>query len=252
MSTPAEQQAATKSSTDSQTGSETLTFEQRVNQTLDSAKLDNNGNIILPEDLSDDLKFAAKAEKRRRDTQSALAKTKSQLSVVEAERDGLVTLAQESGSTIVLTPEEKQELDELKHSDPDAWRTKMNELEQAASKQVQTKIKDVSETAKTKGALGERQVLLDAFNEDNPELSLTDEVIENDIPPRITRALENGDITFTEFLGKAKEYLTSAKAIAADEDVEETPNLSDIGGSDTPGEKASGEQTETDYEKMIF
>lgn len=251
MSTPAEQ-AATLGSADSQQsqGSGDLSFDQKVNQAIDSAALDEKGNIVLPDDLSEDIAFAARAEKRRRDTQSALAKANSRLSVVEAENEGLTTLVME-GKRVTIPDDQAEELEELKHSQPDEWRKKMNELEQAADNEVKSKITNISETAKSKASVGERQVLLDAFQADNPELTITDDVLANDIPPRITRALENGDISFMDFLGKVKEYLTTDKVIE-DTNVDETPNLSELGGSDKPGDKASGQQSETDYEKMIF
>jgi hypothetical protein len=253
MSIPAEDVAATDSSDTSQaeSSSETLTFEQRVNQVIDSADLDTSGNIILPTDVPEDIKFAARAEKRRRDTQSALAKAKGQLSVAQIENEELKKLAQQ-GKRIELSPEEHEELNELKNSDPDAWRERMNILEQNAADTVNTKLSEISETAQTKGSLGERQVLLDAFQQDNPELVINDDVLTNDIPPRITRALESGDISFMEFLGKVKEYLETGKVVQNSDIPPQTPNLSDIGGSDIPGDNAEKGDSEVKYEKMIF
>jgi len=250
MSTPAN--AATPGSDNGQAGaSGDLSFEERVNQALDSAALDDKGNIILPEDLPEDLIFSARAEKRRRDTQSALAKASSSVSILSVENEELKKMIQQ-GKRIELSPDEIEELDELKHSDPDAWREKMNALEQTADTTITSKLTEISDKAKTKGAIGERQVLLEAFLHDNPGLVINDEVINNDIPPRITRALENGEISFMEFLGKVKQYLGTEKVVDAGSIPGSGPNLSDIGGSDIPGKKAEGKQTETEYEKMIF
>ena len=250
MSTPAEKVAATPGD-DGQAGdSKDLTFEQKINQTLDSAEIDEKGNIILPEDLPEDIKFAARSEKRRRDTQSALAKSNSRLAVVEKEKEGLTALVHKR-KRVEITPEEQEELDELKHSDPDAWRAKMNALEQNANVTLNTELTEISESATTEATVGERQVLLEAFQHDNPGLVINDDVLANDVPPRILKPLETGEISFIKFLENVKEYLESGKVIQTEE-LHGDPNLSNLGGSDTPGKTAEEQSDVVAYEKAIF
>lgn len=256
MSTPAEKDAATDTSkTDvkaqsDESSSEALTFDQKVNKVIDTADLDDKGNIILPKDIPEDLTFAVRAEKRRRDSQSALAKATSQLAITQAEKDELAKILKQS-SKVTLTDEQQKELNELKFADPDAWRVKVNELEKEASEQVNSTLSNISETAKKAGITGERKILLEAFLQDNPELSINDDVINNDVPPRIKNALENGEISFIDFLGKVKEYLTTGKAIASSDPGQE-PNLSKIGGSDKAGNLADERDSEVAYEDAIF
>jgi len=254
MSTPAQEvSAATQSSAavPAVVDGADLSFEQKVNQAVDAATQDEKGNLILPEDISEDIKYAARSEKRRRDTQSALAKATSAKSILEVENEELKKLVIEGGR-IELSPEAQEELNELKHSDPDAWREKMNALEQNVTSNTTTKLTEISDKAKTTGTVGERQVLLDAFLHDNPDVVINDDVLANDIPPRIKRALENGDVTFIEFLGNVKTYLETNKVIDPNTPANSGPNLSQVAGSDIPGNSAEDTQQETDYEKMIF
>ena len=254
MSTPADKlPAATPGSDESQEkdgGNVELTFDQKVNEIIDSSEVDESGNIILPDDVPEELKFASRSEKRRRDTQSALAKTTSANAVLVAENEGLTELVKQ-GKIVNLSPEQEEELKELKFSDPEAWRKQMNDLEQNAANALQGNLTDISEKAKLKGATGERKVLLDAFISDNPGLTITDDVLANDIPPRITSALERGEVSFMTFLGNVKEYLTSGKVIL-DNKPGEAPNLSKIGGTDVPGENAETQSDADDYEKQMF
>ena len=254
MSTPAsEVTAATQVSGANQAAgnSEPETFEQKVNAAVDAATIDEKGNLVLADDISDDIKYAARSEKRRRDTQSALAKATSAKSILEVENEELKKLVMQ-GARIELTPEDKEELDELKHSDPDAWRDKMNALEQSSNATTTTKLSEISDKAKVTGTVGERSVLLEAFLHDNPGLVINDEVLQNDIPPRILRTLENNEVTFMEFLGNVKTYLDTTKVVDSNLPPGSGPNLSSIPGSDIPGQRAEETQQETDYEKMVF
>lgn len=246
MSTPA------TAATDTSAEQGTVAFKDKVNEVTSKLVQNDDGIYELPEglDISEEVKIAAMAEKRRRDTQSALAKTKSTLAVLQAENEELKRLAKQS-TAVKITPEEQEALDELKFSDPDAWRTKMNELEQSATAKVDSTLSEISEKAATKGTVGERQVLLQAFLDDNPGLVINDDVLENEIPPRITKALENGEVSFIEFLGNVKEYLSAGKVVAT-EQAPKDPNLSEVGGSDTPELGAQIKDSESLYEDELY
>jgi len=246
MSTPA--QAATDTSAEQGT----VAFQEQVNEATSKLIQNDDGIYELPAELkvSEEVKVASMAEKRRRDTQSALAKTKSSLAVLQAENEELKKLAKQS-TAVQLTTEEQETLDELKFSDPDAWRTKMNELEQSATAKVDSTLSDISEKAATKGTVGERQVLLQAFLDDNPGLVINDDVLENEIPPRITKALEKGEVSFIEFLGNVKDYLKAGKVVETKQAAGD-PNLSEVGGSSTPELSAQKKDSESLYEDEIY
>ena len=253
MSTPAQEVAADTqgSAVIKAAGNSEDTFEQKVNNAVDAATQDDKGNLVLPEGLSDDIHYAARSEKRRRDTQSALAKATSAKSILEVENEELKKLVTQ-GARIEISTEEQEELNELKHSDPDAWRDKMNALEQNVVATTTTKLTEISDAAKTTGTVGERTVLLEAFLHDNPGFVINDDVLANDIPPRIKRALEKGEVTFMQFLGNVKSYLETNKVVDPNTPLDSGPNLSNVPGSDIPGDDADNAQQETDYSKMVF
>ena len=227
-------------------------FEQQVNEVTKALKQNDEGIWEFPEDLKveEPIKVAAIAEKRRRDTQSALAKTKSELAIAKAKSEELAKLVSQT-VTVNLSDEEKEELQELKFSDPEAWRDRMNKLEEQAKKQIDTTMQEIDQKAVSAGSTADREVILQAFLQDNPGVSINDEVIANDVPPRITRKLENGDVTFLEFLTEVRDYLKAGKVIK-NTPGSNSPNLSDVGGSDNPDAVAVTKDAELSYEDEIF
>jgi len=78
---------------------------------------------------------------------------------------------------------------------------------------------------------------------------LSDEVIENDIPPRITKKLEQGKIGFAEFLEECRVYLVKGKVV---DKGEEPPAVTDISKNPGSSSQPSGRRTRSDYEAEIF
>jgi hypothetical protein len=101
-------------------------------------------------------------------------------------------------------------------------------------------------------ALELREAELATFNEANPDFALTDDVIANDVPPRLTNQLKNGDITFKDFLEKAKHFVTTPKKIKIDNRVENQPDFANQRGSSTPSDEAFKQQSASDYTQEIF
>lgn len=221
MSTPAEQ-----------------TFEQKVNTAVDSMTQDDKGNWQLPADseLSEEVKYTAVVEKRRRDTQSEYGRNLQTLKSTQAENDKLTTgWAADVASK--LTDDQAAELTALKAEDPDAWRLKVNEYEQANGTAFKEKRATISSDAKKETELESRERVLEEFTTANPDLDLSDEVIANDLPPRYLKKLEAGESTFAEFLAEAKHYLTANKVVAGTKAPGDI-SLSKAAGSSTPEESA--------------
>lgn len=194
------------------------------------------------------LLFAAKAEKRRRDTQASFTRSQQELKQVQAVNEQLAqTFEAELVKTLPVA--EAAELEELKHTDPDAWRTKLGELEQVRRTQVKAQLDTIATEAKGKTELELRIEQLQAFNEAYPDVTINDEVIENDIPPRITRKLAKGDITFAAFLEECRTYLAKGKVIDKGNTPPNIPDLSAVPGSSTPGE---ARQAKAGYEQEIY
>lgn len=264
MSTPANNTADTQANTDyfsddaksDANKSNELSFADRVNDAVSKMTKDSDGNWQLPDDIKDDaVKHAALTEKRYRDTQSAYTKTQQQKKALEAENSVLKDKAS-SNVQVKLTDEQKEELEELKFSDPDKWRSKMNTYEANAreeyKKELEEDVKKVSTSTLEKEELDRREAVLAEFKSKHTDFDIDDDIIANDIPPRITKKLENGDITFEEFLQECYDYSKTGKVVKQTEDKAKDVNLSKIGGGDKPDANAEKEDIITSYSKEVY
>ena len=226
------------------------TFGQKVNELVNKTTRDEAGKLVLPEGLSEAEQFAVRSEIRQRDTRSAYTKDRQRIKQLEAEN---ATLANNWEQDYVknLTTAQQSELEELKHSDPDAWRTKITELETSAKSQYQEKRQKVTEEATFASEEERRAQVFADFQTANPDLVINDEVIDNDIPPRYTKQLEKGEVTFEEYLDNVKNYLETGKVVQGTEAPKE-PNLNKVGGGATPAEAAVSADAANSYQDEIF
>lgn len=229
-------------------------FESAVADAVKDIKRGKDGKYILPKGLSAEVRYAAILEQRRRDTQSEFTKGNQAKKALEAEN---IALKKKAMGTVKLdlTAEQAEELDDLKFSDPEAWRKKMNKLEREAhAKQEQSlndEIAQVSADTLAKDELERRKDVLAEFNKENPGFQLTDQIIANDIPPRIVKRLETGTISFEAFLNECKDYLTTGKVVKQ-EKLRDQPNLSKVGGGSRPDKHAEKEDIMLSYNKEVF
>lgn len=251
MGNPADKSVDTQEERDQDTGS---SFADLVNKAVNEAKTDEKGNLVLPDGLSEEVKYAATLEKRRRDTQASYTKISQKVKALEAEKSALLSKA--TGSfELELTTEQEAELEDLKFSDPEAWRKKMNTLETEArnkrTKEIDEELKKVSSSSLEIEELERRKQVLSDFLEANEGFELDDDIIANDIPPRISKKLEVGQITFEEFLQECHDYLKTGKVIKQDK-VLSGPNLSKVGGGNSPDKNAVKEDIITSYAKETY
>lgn len=231
-------------------------FKDKVNELVGKMEQGTDGKWVLPEDVAEDLDeptmFAVTAERRYRDTQGAYTRSQQQLRQQEAIASSLEEKI--LGSEIALTKEQKFELNELKKTDPEAWRAKLNEYEEAGKEQLGTELKEIRKSSSAKGELEVRKEQMAAWSE-STGITLTDEVVQNELPPRFTKQLETGEITFEQFLDKAGEFLTKEKVIAGSNESAEddTNNLSRVAGGPEPSKQAQeGDFVETYEKDTIF
>lgn len=213
------------------------TFADQVNELYNSVETDDKGKLVFPEGTDEALKYAVRTEKQLRDTKAGYTKASQQLKVTEAEKQKLIELTKK-GAKYDLTPEQKEELEDLKFSDPDAWRKKVNQLEREAAENHTTKVNealsDVSKSTSQEFELEQRKQVLADFQASNPDFVINDDVIQNDIPPRITSKLNKGDISFEQYLQEAKDYLAKGKTVGGAEKAPNMPSLSKVGGDSNP------------------
>ena len=230
-------------------------FKDTVNELVGKMVQGDDGNWVLPEEAAKDLDeptlFAVTSERRYRDTQGAFTRAQQTAKKNEAIAAGFQERLLES--EIVLTKEQKFELNDLRKTDPEAWRTKLNEYETAAKASLTTELEDIRSQSSNKGELEIRKDQMAAFSEETG-ITLTDEIVKNELPPRFMKELEDGKITFEEFLVSAGEFIKAEKVVlGADDDTDDkTKDLSKVAGGQEPSEQAQrGDFVET-YETTIF
>jgi hypothetical protein len=213
----------------------------------DGGKTVDSDKTPTPEEL------AAIAEKRRRDTQAAYTKSQQKLKALEAEREKLLALA-EKAIKPQLSAEEREELEVLKYEDPEAWREKLNSFEAKAQSEARAKLDELTGEAKVAAErdfeLSRRQQVLEEFNA-SAEVPITDEIIANDVPPRITKKLEEGTVSFEEFLEEVSAYLKTGKVVANEETLNQ-PNLSKVSGKTSPTDEKPETSLKDAYKNDLY
>ena len=251
MNTPAEDADIQ----DDQEGNQkSSSFADKVNDAVKAITINDKGEYQLPDDLPDDVKFAATAEKRRRDTQADLSRGRQEANALKAEKAALLKkLTHET--PVVLSADQQEELEELKFSDPDAWRKKLNEYETTARNkriaEIDEELKQVSAGTLETEELERRKEVLELFKAENEGFDINDDILANDIPPRISKKLETGKISFEQFLVECRDYLKTGKVIKQDDTMDQ-PNLSKVGGSGKPDQNALKEDIVLSYKNETY
>lgn len=227
------------------------TFAETVNEVVSNMTQDDKGNWVLPEgEHSEEVQYAAMAEKRRRDTQSSFGKNQQTLKAIEKENEKLRKLLVPK---LDLSVEQKEELQDLQNTDPVAWREKLSEYEAAAQAKLDETLKDVSTETAYEVEIAQRQEILEQFTNDNPGYQMNDDILENDVPPRIKKKLAEGKISFLEFLQETKSFFEKPKKIAGTEgEEEEEPDLNKSGGTSTASQTAIEGDIVGSYANEVF
>ena len=225
---------------------------------MDTPEIEAKVNEILPQlgtegfdaaSVDPVVLYAATAEKRRRDTQAEFTRTSQKLKKVEAVNAQLAQ-AYEADVVANLPTTEAAKLEELKYSDPDAWRAKIVEFEQTQRQKVQEKLQTIEQEASGKTEIEVRTEQLAAFSAAHPDFVINDDVIDNDIPPRITNKLRKGEISFADFLDECYTYINKGKVIAQGDVPPVIPDLGKAPGGTTPVQ--SKEDPKSGYNTEIY
>ena len=225
-------------------------FDTQVNDAIKN-RSEVDGKMQFAEDLDPAIKYAANAEIRRRDTQSAFTKTQQENQALKTENEQLFGIY-ETETVKKFTEDEQAELEELKHTDQEAWRAKINELEASNRAKAKEQHAQIKNKASEETEMQRRERVLTEHNDANPNFALTDDVIDNDIPPRITKKLEKGEITFEEYISECHTYLSAGKRIHTGDPAPDEPDLNQTPGSSTPTDEAVGKSISESYKDTIF
>lgn len=191
-------------------------------------------------------------EKRYKDTQKFVEERAIEAKRLQAEKDSLAKQLAEMTKPAIEVP---AEVDELKFSDPEKWRHEINKLEQQALDEATTKQREVLDAASKEAAdqaeLDRRLRVLTDFTTNNPSLKIDEQVLANDVPPSISRKLENGEVSFEQYLEDVKAYLTSVR-VPPKEEVMDDPNLSKVPGKETVSKEAIKGEAITSYANELY
>lgn len=225
-----------------------------INKAVKEVTVDDNGKYVYPDNMDPVMKAAVAATKSYRDNQSGFTKSQQALKEAEAEAQALrKKLADVTSGNLELSNDERDELEDLKQSNPDAWRTRLNEIEleskQAIKQELDSVTEEVREKASAEYELERRYKYLDEFNEDR-DVKITPELLDNDIPPRLTAKLADKTYTFEEFLDAVSDYLDKGKVVGNTK-AEVTTDLNKANGSSAPGVGKSSEP-ELDYSQVTL
>ena len=244
------EETETKSETEPEQKKTVAQIQEEVNRYLKEIKVDDNGKFIYPEEIDPTLKVAIAATKSARDQQRAFSRTQTELKKAQAELEALrKQLAQGITPDNILTPEQRQELDQLKYQDPEAWYRRMRQLEEEAQNKVNEQLEEVSKKAKEETEVEYRLRRLEEFNKGR-ETPVTPEQLELMVPPIYAKQLLDGKIDFDEYLEKAVAFIEGPKVVAPVDEPPKTKDLSQVTGSPEPIKESH--ETGIDYANIVF
>ena len=229
-------------------------FQTKVNTIVEKMVKTEEGNWEVPEDIKKEtdeaILFAAMSERRVRDTKADFTRTRQQLkrqeSVTEALQEKILN------SNIELTKEQKEELTELRNNNPEAWRAKLDTYEQEAKKELKEELKEIAKQVGDKTEVEIRSEQMAAWSE-STGIKLDDDIVNNDLPPRMVRELSEGKVTFEQFLDNAGEFLKKTKIIEGTEENEENePSFTNTAGGAEPTQQAEEGDFNKTYENTLF
>ena len=208
---------------------------------------ENNNSATLPS--GGEAETNVNYEKRFKDTQSAYTKSQQELKAAKAKLEALEKLTQ---PVVQLDEATQAQLDELKYANPEAWRDKMNSLEAEAKLKYLSALSEAEKIAMQQDELEQRAQILSEYNSKHPHNPITDEVIMFDVPPRITKKLENGEISFEQFLSEAHNFLYTPKTVGDTNKPLNQPNMKNFGGGVTPSEDAQNSNVIENYKNLVY
>lgn len=199
----------------------------RIDEALKN--VDDKGKVQFPEDVDPLFKRLVNTEKSARDNKAAYTKSRQELAEVKAAKEVLESKVVSNSSQ--LSEDQIAELDDLKYTDPDAYFAKRSKYEQEAKARASGELIELTKAASTKAlqdlTLVERQEQLHNFQV-LTGIVLTDDVMANDIPPRLQRKIS--EMPFEEYLKEVAVYLTKGKVIKPTDDGLDVTNISLLAG----------------------
>ena len=139
-------------SDNTQTGPDAKQSEPTLQDSIVTAltNVDDSGKLVFEDNVDPMFKELVIATKRSKDTQSAYTKGQMELATTKAAKEALESKI--TSATPQLSAEQTAELEDLKYSDPDAWRAKLNEYEGVAKAKASGELDEITKEASEKAA----------------------------------------------------------------------------------------------------
>ena len=213
--------------TDTGSQEQVKTLDERINETLSTA--DDKGMIDFGENVDPVFKKLVLTEKKARQHQAKAIKTIQENAKLKAKSEVLESTISSSAQ---LSAEQVEELEELKLTNPDEWFNKKVQYEAEAKQQLTGKLQEQIDEASTKAinelTLSERKDVMARFSA-STGINLTDDVMQNDIPPRLQAKIN--DMPFEDYLKEVATYLNKGKVVKQVDDELGQTNLGKLAGS---------------------
>ena len=207
------------------------TLDEQINEVLATA--DDKGQLTFSDEVDPVFKKLVLTEKKARGHQAKAIKSIQENTSLKATN---TVLEQSINSSTQLTAEQDAELLELKMTDPDAWFVKKVQYENEAKQLNAVKMKELTDAASELAlkdlTLSERNDALAEF-QTRTGIELTDDVMENDIPPRLQAKI--GTIPFDDYLNEVAAFLGKGKVVKKTDEGLDATNLGDLAGGLSAG-----------------
>jgi len=229
-----------------------MPFEEEVKTVIEKMTQDEKGNWTLPADVqaAPEVLYAAKLEKRFRDTQGAFTKAQQRAKELEI-TNGKLTEHLVNNATLHLTDQQAEELDQLKKTDLDSWRNKVNEYEGQARSLLQAKATEFHSEAQKATELERRKEKLQQFTTETG-IEVTDELISTRLPSKVLSDLQTGKITYDDFLKEVKNYVKPTVIAGTTTEPEEDIDLGKLPGGSEPAKKDVEKDFIASYKKEVY
>lgn len=204
-------------------------FDYLEGDSSDDLLNDSSGDLFDDSDDSDD----SSNLKLKLNLREELLKTKAELAELKADIEARKSTSVRTIDS--LTIEDKNYLEDLREENPDRWRREVNQLEKKFTEEAEKAIKDKKKVA-TANAM--RKYILESLQEQFPKVVITDESLQH-LPYGMVQKMQDGDMSYTDFLNKAVAFLGKTKTTARTEKILGQPNIGRA-GSKSPRISATG------------
>lgn len=231
-----------------------------VSDALKVYRADEKGKVVIPDGTPPHVVTALKLEQQRRNSNSNYGKERARADRLEAENEALKANMGNLSLPTGPTAEQLAELEELKYSNPDEWYKLKTEIDKLSTIQANTRVTDAvaqaskdADTAYTakvaKGRDESLSEMLTTHNTLNPDGQITQEMLNQEIPPSIVTKYHLGELTGTEFLASVSKFLYAGRVIKTEKTLGQ-PNIGSGNGSSTPPDEAKNKSLEELYSSI--